>query len=299
MNTSTDYRSIAKTDFVQMKRSAVAELEDRLVMVICDPELTAARIELLMEHKEANSSDQSNSLDPERFDATIRSLHLHGVLPALDEGHITLDELIAVVNDPDALKRAHLAVLNDPIDDDNGQADLDDVDYEPILDRCFDIASLAKDEFISLAKSHRWIPRIMEFSEKLGAATSDLPPDASGELIYSQYQNRININATIDEIPHGLCRLVVVETAKSANTSRITLLPVLMAKWNRWIWDRNIDDIFGRPMGKVTVRCILVVADDTNRRDFNSDEVHQFVRQLPDGPQKQKASQYLFGASRK
>lgn len=293
---NNEYLSIAETDFNELKTTDRTEAADRLVMTICDPELTAKRIAMLIGKQIEVGKFEIADDHFEHFQPAIDAIGLHGVLPALNGNHLTLDQLIAVVNDPDALRRAHIAVVSDMVDDFDETEFEQDGEADPMQKLDFNVAYRPAAEFLTLASARGWNPRIMKFSEALGAATNDTPPDASSEKLYSQYRDRIVIDATLTEIPHGLCRLVLVDMSDSLGLAMITMLPPLNWFQEHWFWDQSMDDLFGRPMNDVEVRPMLIVADKTNRADFDSDQVRDFVRDLDDGPQKQLASQYLFGS---
>lgn len=112
MNNKLNYAEIANTDFRSLFSENRQEAEDRMVMLICDPELTAKRILRLIRQR-LLALDESDIEDGAggKFERVIDVLRQHGPLPALHANLITFEQLIELADDPQALRLAHKALV--------------------------------------------------------------------------------------------------------------------------------------------------------------------------------------------
>jgi hypothetical protein len=83
-----------------------------MVMLICDPELTAKRIlRLIRQRLLAVDDSETEDGDGRKFERVIDVLRQHGPLPALQANLITFEQLIELADNPQALRLAHNALV--------------------------------------------------------------------------------------------------------------------------------------------------------------------------------------------
>lgn len=112
MNNNFNYEEIANTDFRSLCSEQRQEAEDRMVMLICDPELTAKRILRLIRQRLLSVDDSEPEDGTGRnFEQVIEVLRQHGPLPALHANLITFEQLIELADNPQALRLAHKAIV--------------------------------------------------------------------------------------------------------------------------------------------------------------------------------------------
>ena len=106
-------------------------------------------------------------------------------------------------------------------------------------------------------------------------------------------RGRISILAPVSLIPHGLCRLTLIEVSSSSTAKRtLSILPQLAStKDQYWFWESSIHNLFGRNMTGTKIRTAL---ETSLHSDFHCSEVQDFVAKLSEGEQKTRAMAYLI-----
>lgn len=328
MNTEPEYFEIAETDFSTLYRSEPREAEDRMVMLICDPELAAKRIIRLIKER-LFAGLESDDDDAPKFDFSliIEVLREHGPLPALRKNLVTFDELVRLANDPQALRLAHQAVIEFDLEAFDEQAPTvtvakskpnvpriepyaytlsassgEESEYDPFdsapkavplpsLNRCFDDwTTLPSDEFVTLCQKSGIIAGETSLIPRFSGASAneDFSPGSQEVIVIEN--GRISLFAPLELIPDGLCRLTVMAIDSRDAVKKISMFLPLTLKRNHWDWAKSLLDMFGRDMSGFTIRHAL---ETTAVADFRDPEVRKFVAALPDGDQKNRATKYL------
>lgn len=214
-------------------------------------------------------------------------------LPALED----------VLDDPDApdVLKEHIARLLDPVLDGRVQSRLSESssvtgasppkDGNYVLAASTDIASPVD---IASPQPCTWGPIVMEFPFTMAAAPKQQPTYAKpsrAEERFGQDGDSIFIRCGIDEIPTGLCRLVVEEKDRTVTVH----YPRLKAAGKRWIFRASIADILGRDLKlprKVTAWIVPATAETAH--EFDNESVRDIVSSWPaDSEQRKRAERFL------
>lgn len=134
-------------------------------------------------------------------------------------------------------------------------------------------------------------PSCSTFTPQFGARRSD---DRSNPILQTDFgidNDCIEIAAEQSKIASGLCWIWIVHT----KSEKVTLyMPELELAHGKWWFRKSLLDVLGKMPDEIVEFRYLQVADDSNFDAFNTDEVREFVRNLPNAsPQRCAAQAYL------
>ncbi|MBL8889815.1 MAG: hypothetical protein JNL67_07530 [Planctomycetaceae bacterium] len=309
MNIQISFSEIDETNFTELYRNNPTEAEDRLEILICEPNLVSQRIKSLLARKlQSKVAIDEWDRDISRFASTIDAIRELGVIPALHADRTTFAELIQISEHPRAILAAHDAMYADSTDKDSASGVAEDR-FEQLMDNliaCCDNQS----EYVSLTRQYSVNALDLQLTPALcGAAEDTRSTDYGTEDIIVAHE-RIMLDVPRVKIPHGLCILTVCSVQEEVAVKNgqkvikpkldrmLRIEPKLELINGRWFWEASIDILFAAHPRRNKVRTFWIIASDATRPMFENQRIRNFVQQLDEGPQKAAADSFLKSFSK-
>lgn len=285
MTTEIKDIDIAHADFGEMYKTNPEQTIQWINLLICDELLVSERVKFL--NAVISIAEQSGRSRAEiDLGPVIDTIAQHGVLGAIRENRVTVDDLDTLTRYPKALRQAHEAIHRIPALPSTKFMGLNEL--IPLL-----LGATPDERGVRHLPDHNSYLFECELSSVAGSTSdesvgfNEYPPHLGHDEIFYA-------DIPVDKNPHGLCRMSLFIEPHNETEPVATELIELGFENEKWLMEVPIRDLFddGVPDEEKLFVC-LTFATANNADLFTTDEVQRFVSDLPESEQKDRAKAYL------